>query len=307
MTIIRTSSVVAFALASCLTIATAGAAAAQDGLARAKDLYMSAAYEDALAVLSDYHAAPGETVEADEYRAFCLLALGKQTEAARVIEEIVTTNPAFRPPEAHASPRIQEAFRTVRKRVLPTIVRQTYKDAKDAYDRSDYDTASKQFARVTALLADAELADSSDLADLRLLAKGFGDLTQKQLAAAAAPQAPPPSAPVPPAPKAASEVDRIYTADDPDVTPPVVISQTIPAWRPTGPQPQAREVALVILIDEAGHVASARLAGTLQPPYDAILRQAASRWRYQPATRNGRPVKYQKAVAIRLQPADGRP
>jgi tetratricopeptide (TPR) repeat protein len=305
MTMVRTASAVSTVLFSWSVLCGTPASAAQDALARAKDLYMSAAYEDALVALSDYRPAPTERVEADEYRAFCLLALGKLDDATKVIEQIVTANPTFQPPEAQASPRIQDAFRSVRRRLLPAIVRQIYTDAKSAYDRADYDVASKQFERVTTLLADADVAASGDLADLRVLSKGFGDLIQKQQTAAAAAQPPAPSQPPPPqaAPKPSAEIDRVYSAEDVDVIAPVAISQTVPPWRPTGPQPAApREVTLMVLIDETGRVASVRVAGTLLPPYDAQLRQAASRWRYQPATRNGRPVKYRKAVAIRLQP-----
>jgi tetratricopeptide (TPR) repeat protein len=308
MTMTRTASAAATILVSCSAVIGAARTAGQDALARAKDLYMSAAYEDALAVLGEYRA-PSGTVEADEYRAFCLLALGKMDDATKVIEQIVTANPSFQPPDAQASPRIQEAFRSVRRRVLPTIVRQTYKDAKDAFDRADYETAARQFTRTTTLLADPEAGNSTDFADLRLLAKGFGELSQKQLAQkqAAAPAAPPPPPELtPPPPKPTANPDRTYGPEDPDVTPPVAVSQVVPPWRPTGPRPSSREIVLMLLIDETGTVVSVRLAGTLQPPYDAMLRQAASRWKYRPALRNGRPVKYQKAVAVRLDPSDSK-
>jgi tetratricopeptide (TPR) repeat protein len=287
-------------------LGTLAAAADQDALARAKDLYLSAAYDEALAALRDYHSPPDEMVEADEYRAFCLFALGKVDDAARVIEQIVAARPSFQPAAAQASPRIQEMFRSVRRRVLPAIARQAYTEAKDAFARSDFDVAAKQFERVTALLADADVADSGDLSDLRLLAKGFGELIEKQTAEAARPAAARPAAARPASvqasPREASEVDRIYGADDSDVTPPVAISQTLPPWHPTGPQGETYECALLVVIDETGRVVSVRVTGTLSAPYEILLRQAAGRWKYRPALRNGRPVKFQRAIAIRLQP-----
>ena len=54
--------------------------AAQDRLSAAKDLYASAAYEDALSTLSGLDGGstgPEIARQADEYRAFCLYALGR--------------------------------------------------------------------------------------------------------------------------------------------------------------------------------------------------------------------------------------
>ena len=63
---------------------------AQDSLSAARELYASAAYEDALAVLSRLNAAgmrPDDGRTADQYRALCLLALGKTAEASQAIAE----------------------------------------------------------------------------------------------------------------------------------------------------------------------------------------------------------------------------
>ena len=75
-------------LIALLIIAAAGAmsaagAASDAALARAKDLYLSAAYEDALMVLGNVKAdvSASEAVEAAEYRVFCLLALNRRAEA----------------------------------------------------------------------------------------------------------------------------------------------------------------------------------------------------------------------------------
>jgi TonB family protein len=298
MTITRPSSAIAAGIILGSVFIGWSSADAQDVvLKRAKELYLSASYDDALAILADYKAGPTD-IEADEYRAFCLLAVGKTDEATKVIEQIVAADPDFQPSDANASPRIQQMFRSVRHRILPGIVRQTYLDAKTAFDKSDLEKASREFDRVTMLLVSADVEESNQLADLQLLAKGFGELIQKQIAAATPP---PVAAPPPVANPVIPDVDRIYGADDADVTPPVAISQVVPPWRPTAPPP-VREVALVILIDETGSVSSVRIAGPPFPPYDAVLRQATRKWKYQPATRKGQPVKYQKAVAISLQP-----
>ena len=102
--------------------ATSAAGAAGDAaLARAKDLYLSAAYKDALMVLSNVKAdvSASEAIEAAEYRVFCLLALNRRAEADAAIQGMVEADPFYQPSEAQVSPRIRAVFRDVRRSVLP--------------------------------------------------------------------------------------------------------------------------------------------------------------------------------------------
>ena len=80
---------------------------ADDSLASARDLYASAAYEDALAMLGRLNAAGAKADEgrvADQYRALCLLALGKTSEASLAIEAVVSADPAYHPADGEVSP-----------------------------------------------------------------------------------------------------------------------------------------------------------------------------------------------------------
>src|SRR2546423_2186576 len=73
---------------------------ADDTLSSARDLYASAAYEDALAMLGRLNSGGLRSDEgrvADQYRALCLLALGKTTEASQAIESVVSADPSYRP------------------------------------------------------------------------------------------------------------------------------------------------------------------------------------------------------------------
>jgi tetratricopeptide (TPR) repeat protein len=296
MTITRAVSVVAILLTSSLTVS---AAAAQDTLARVRDLYTSAAYDEALALLNDVER-PSASAEAevDQYRAFCLLALGRNDDAKKVIQQIVEANPSFQPSDAQASPRLKDAFRDVRRRVLPSIVRQTYFEAKLAFDRKDIEAAGIGFESVVALLEDVDAAGAGDLADLRILSKGFLDLI-KTAPPAAAPAAA--AAPAPAAPDLAP-VRTIFGPADTDVTPPVAISQPMPPWYPARHDTQVYTGALILSIDESGAVTAVKSQGQLPAPYLAVLRRAANSWTFQPAMRNGAPVKYSKIVGIRLSP-----
>src|SRR3972149_5714031 len=72
--------------------ATVDRVVAQDSLTAARELYSSASYEEALAVLNRLRAStvpgvPGEESPAiEQYRAFCLLALGRSDEAYKATE-----------------------------------------------------------------------------------------------------------------------------------------------------------------------------------------------------------------------------
>src|SRR6266480_1290505 len=121
--------------------------ASQDSLATARDLYASAAYEDALAVLNrlrnNSSSEDGRSIE--QYRAFCLLALGRSDEAERAIEAVVVAQPLYRPSESEVSPRLRAAFSDVRRRMLPGIIQDRYAQAKTAFDRKEYAFAAQGF------------------------------------------------------------------------------------------------------------------------------------------------------------------
>src|SRR6476646_9176166 len=167
---------------------------AQDSLSAARELYASAAYEDALAVPSRLKAAgmrrdDGRT--ADQYRALCLLALGKTAEASQAIEAVVAGQPLYRPSDGDVSPRVRAAFSDVRRRVLPGLVQQRYAQYKVAFDRKDYQTASAGFNELLALYADPDLANAArrpPLADLRVLIGGFYELSLQAIAPPPAPE-----------------------------------------------------------------------------------------------------------------------
>jgi tetratricopeptide (TPR) repeat protein len=294
MIVRRTAPAVAMVLAAFLS----SAADAQDTLARVKALYIAAAYDEALALLNQVdRAASSDGPEVDQYRAFCLLALGRSDDARAVIQQIVEASPSFQPSETQASPRLQDAFRDVRRRVLPGIVRQTYSEAKAAFERKELELAARRFDTVISLLEDADLIASSELLDLRILATGFMDLIKTVPPTPVAAQ-PTPAAPAPESPRAPS----IYGPDDPDVTPPVAISQAMPAWHPARQEVQIYEGRLLLDIDERGEVTSVVSQGSLQPGYALSLRRAARTWKFRPATKNGVPVKFRKVVVIHLNP-----
>jgi tetratricopeptide (TPR) repeat protein len=275
---------------------------AEDALAAARDLYAAAAYEDALAALNrlGLTARPEDSRLVEQYRALCLLALGRPDEAERAIEAVVAADPSYHPSENDASPRVRAAFSDVRRRMLPTVAQQKYAEAKSQFDQKNYAAASETFGQVLQLFADPDLAAAASrppLSDLKTLTAGFRDLSLQAIPPPA--PAPPPVAEAAPAsrPQAAP---RIYTSADTGVVPPMTIRQAFPPF--SGRVVRTVDGLVEVLINESGAVASATMRGSLNANYDRQLLNAAANWRYVPAMLDGVPVKFRKVIQVTLAP-----
>jgi TonB family protein len=287
----------------------AGTAGAQDSLATAKQLYASASYDEALAMLDRLKSGGGSDPAAasliEQYRAFCLLAVGHQPDAERAMESLVAGDPTFRPDDA-ISPRLQAVFRDVRKRTLPGVIRQRYASAKASFDEKAYQAAADQFDAVLKLLEVPDVVASDPaLADLRTVAVGFRDLARAaaaSAAAAASSAAPGSSLPNPAAPAAPEPrpVRAVYAVDDPGVTAPVAIKQNLPPWPQGIPKAtvRGRRAVLDITINEAGNVESVAVRESIVDWYDEALIKEAKGWSYKPASKEGTPVRYRKLMQV---------
>ena len=289
------------------TMLTAASVRAQESgdLAAARDLYASAAYDDALAVLNRLRAAdhpPGQSRAIEQYRAFCLLALGRASDAEQAIEAVVAAEPTYLPSDSDASPRVRSAFTTVRRRMLPIIIQQQYGQAKAAFDRRDFTAAAGGFHQVLAALADPDVAAEAQrppLVDLKMLAVGFEELSAKAAA-------PPPPPPVPAVatravatPPTTPLALRIYNAGESNVLPPVSLNQALPAFPGQVLIPRTGKIEVVI--NESGEVESAEMTGSVTANYDRLALAAARSWRFRPATVDGKPVKFRKVVQITIR------
>jgi TonB family protein len=291
--------VAAAALASAFAAtAPARVTAAADDLTSARDLYAAAAYEDALQVLNRLRGAQNRPEDAraiDQYRAFCLLALGRAADAEQAIEAVIVAEPNFRP-STDLSPRVRSAFNDVRRRMLPSIIEAKYRAAKMAFDQKNFIAAATGFKQVIETLDDPDVgaaANQPPLADMRTLAIGFRDLA----AAAAAP--PPPKAPARESAPEAPPPPHYYSPDDRDVLPPVPIQQSLPPF-PSNVTVAAPGI-IEVLIDETGTVVSVSMRVSVSPRYDRLAVEAARDWKYRPATLHGQPVKYRKMVQVSVK------
>jgi hypothetical protein len=274
---------------------------AEDSLEAARQLYASAEYTSALTMLNAL--ATGESPREERrtialYRTLCLLAVGRGAEADRAIEAMVSMDPLYRPDADDIPPRMRTAISEARKRMLPAILQERYKESKAAFDRQDFAHAASGFKEMLDGLADSDIAiaaSQSPLTDLKTLAVGFYELSSKALVPVAIPtavvEAPPP--PVVQAPK-------LYSSEDRNVVPPQAIRQQIPAFpgRVTLPKTGVLEV----VIDKDGTVESAMMRVPVNPQYDRMTTAAAKAWQYQPATVDGAPVKFVKRINVTLVP-----
>jgi TonB family protein len=298
-----------------------GLPAAQDPLSAAKDLYASAAYEEALSALAavDGDAAPALARQADEYRAFCLFALGRTREAESVTESLIRRQPLATLDAADTSPRLERLFADVRKRLLPALVREQFRTARVEIDRKNFGDAEAPLTDARLLIAEAERLGVKDdgLADLSVLVDGFLRLIhaaaeQRPALRADAIAAPPSSSPSTVRAESAAPVARaefpaasaaapVYTITDVRVSPPVTVDQNVP-----GMPPALRAIArstkktgiLDVVIDESGHVVDVTMRQSLHAAYDSTVVRSAARWKYQPATIDGVPVRFVKTIVL---------
>jgi TonB family protein len=309
----------------------------QDVLTRAKALYESAEYEQALHLLATLNNGAAGT-EATAFQVFCLVALDRKDEARAAIERIVRQNPTFKPAEGQVSPRIRGFFDEMRAPLLPVVAREAYTSAKAAFDRKEWSSADEQFTRAMAVLDEISATDPS-VSDLRTLANEFRTLTRAaaQLEAAAAAAAAKTTASDPPAgtdgtsrtngtngsnganganappsngakPNDASPTSPparpeplIYSESDAGVERPVPVNRTMPGWVPSMiERSMTFSGTLELTIDESGRVVSTRMVKPAHPRYDRQLVEAAKEWTFTPATRQGKPVRYLYLLAVNL-------
>jgi hypothetical protein len=291
--------------------------AAQDPLSEARDLYASAAYEDALGALSRLDKDAPVTEQVDQYRAFCLFALGRTAEAQAVAEALVMKNPLIEL-DGDASPRIVAMFTSARERLLPGLTREKYRMARASFDRKDFASAAAQLETVKRMLDESTRLGAPDPAasDLGVLVEGFLNLIQTTAAAAnpatsqavagplAAAGSAKPSVELPGAAPAARPL--FYTTGSNDVVAPIVLRQDVPAVPIELRQLMARGPntgIIEVVIDEEGNVGDVVMREAIHPVYDRLVMNAAKKWKYRPALKGEAPVKFVKRIVIAIDVA----
>jgi hypothetical protein len=316
---------------------------AQDPLASARSLYASAAYDEALKTLQELSSEGGGRIagasfrEVEEYRFLCLLALGRNAEARESISAVVTADPLYKLDENTTSPRVLNAFRAVRREVLPDILTNIFNAGKSMYDAKDFKGAEPQFRKVIGLAGDPDLGGKGG--DMVTLAKGFLDLAVAANTGAVT-ATPAPAAPAATnaggtgaagaagagatpaggnaaaaagapttqgnagAASAAAYPNRTIVANQPkagEIVPPRLMKRTIPnVPSDLSRFGQLRPGEMEILIDETGKVTEAKFTKPIHPIYDSLVIAATRSWRYEPARADGVPVKFRINLKVTI-------
>jgi Gram-negative bacterial TonB protein C-terminal len=264
-------------------------AVAQETLAKAKALYDAAAYEEALTLL-----APEQVPEAQQYKALCMLALGRSQDATGAVETLVSATPTFEPSADDLPPRFVTLVAEAKKKLLPGIARRTFTEGREQFRSGDHEQALRKFDLVLTLTSSPLLKETPDAEDLRTLASGFIDLARASAAARPEPKAPEP-------PKVVEAAQAAAPSVPPDVVQPTAIRQPIPSI-PSGVNGLGSPTASVrVEIGTDGKVVGAVMQQSAHPLYDRMVLQAARDWLYTPAMLNGRPVPSEKVVTIQLR------
>ena len=105
----------------------------------------------------------------------------------------------------------------------------------------------------------------------------------------------PPDRPV--ATKGTVDADAIYSDQDADVTPAALIHPQVPlAEAGSTAEDQVSEFELTI--NRAGRVERVRLVNPINQLQDKMLLAAAKAWLFQPAVRDGQPVRYRLQLRV---------
>lgn len=118
-----------------------------------------------------------------------------------------------------------------------------------------------------------------------------------------APAPPPAAAPVQAMP---SGIDRsletpleVFTARDEEVTPPVIVRPVLPKEPPPDVPPD--EIGVVeVIVDENGDVLHVKLISPANRYRERMLVSASKMWKFRPAYKDGRPVRYKTRVRLTI-------
>ena len=305
-------------------LGAAAPALAEDRLADALRLYDDASYPRALEVL-DQLSIEQPSPRVHQFRALCLIALGRPDAAERAMADIVAADPFFALEPEAASPRVAAQFAAVRRRLLPPLIRRGFADATALYREGATERARHRFDDVLRLLDDPVLQSDQSLADLALVASAFVELTKAQapppplavisrptvLATAppviAAPRDPEPAPPAAPSSVVVASAPgpmRVAASAPAAFEPAVAVVRPLPKWTPPDVRAASRTFAgsIALEVDARGRVIAAASKRTIHPAYDPVVLAAARQWVFQPARENGRPVKSEITVEIELLP-----
>jgi hypothetical protein len=95
-------------------------------------------------------------------------------------------------------------------------------------------------------------------------------------------------------------INAIYSSGDPDVTPPVLRFAQLPTQFLSGVRPDMNTMEVVV--SAAGTVERVRLISTPKRMPDMMLLSGAKSWEFEPASKDGRAVRYRLELSWAATP-----
>jgi hypothetical protein len=192
-----------------------------------------------------------------------------------VFDALLLSNPLYEPNPTEVTPEALATFRTSQRLLLPNIAQKDYERGRAALTAGDPDRALS-LGKEAATILDRRVAEA---------APQLREQVQRLVEEATV---------------AKTAVDEIvYTANDKAVIPPRELSRQFPMTPPIGVPPH-RVGTLDMIIGRDGGVEFVHLITPLNRYHERMIVSAAKAWRYRPATRNGRPVRFHLTVKINL-------
>ncbi len=203
---------------------------------------------------------------------------------------------------------MEEALRSQYDKQLGDLQHQLEVAKREAEARREREAAvlAEEQAKEEAAAREAEAAKVAEAEAAAAAEAEAKKKAEEEAAAQLAAQAPPPEPPPPPAvPAAASQVRRgDLVAMGPGVSPPKLLRRPTPRFPIMAKRLSKKEakVVLRVLIDENGKVIKAELSGKEAGfGFDDEAMSAARKSTYQPATKDGVPIKFWHTLAVEFR------
>ncbi len=211
-------------------------------------------------------------------RASTLFGEGKSADAGIVLDLLVMTAPLYDPGPNDLTAIGFDAFRSSQRQLLPNIAARELDRAIAALNSGDIDRAVMLGASVSAML---DRFDSDSAYPLR---SKLQQLLRRTEAA-----------------RNATE-NAVYGAADSDVIPPLPLSRQFPEGVPVG-VPAARIGTLDLIVGKTGDVEFVKLHTPMNRYHERMIVSAVKAWRYTPALRAGKPVRFKLTISVNLPEA----
>jgi hypothetical protein len=194
----------------------------------------------------------------------------------RKFDALVLSNPLYRLDGEQTTPEAVTALRESKRLLLPSLAKRDADRAREALDQGDVDRALSEVTRATAILDDPDVGPVPSV---------LRETVRQLLARARAART--------------SEEGRIYTAIDVGIVPPLPLGRQLPA---TGPSGISAELVgqLELLIGRNGEVEAVKLHTPLNRYHERMIVSAAKAWRYEPATKDGKSVRFRLYRSVTL-------